>query len=124
VTLDAGLAAECAGVSGVLGDFHLLHLLTEGGTISVQIESATIHRSRTGDRKPLCRNCCRGQENLIAYLVPYLPVTPTSVYLISSKYCFEIAYFLTLCALGHFVGMWVSRLLVVSVVTSLRLLAF
>jgi hypothetical protein len=35
VSLDGGLAAESADVSGVLGDFHLLHLLTEGSTISV-----------------------------------------------------------------------------------------
>lgn len=36
VPLDCDLSAECAGVSGVLGDFHLLHLLSERGTISVQ----------------------------------------------------------------------------------------
>ena len=34
LTLDGVLAAESADVSGVLGDFHLLHLLTEGGTVS------------------------------------------------------------------------------------------
>lgn len=28
------LAAECAGVLGVLGDFHFLHHLTQRGTIS------------------------------------------------------------------------------------------
>lgn len=33
VTLDGRLAAEGAGVLGVLGDFHLLHLLTQGGTV-------------------------------------------------------------------------------------------
>ena len=36
LALDGVLAAECAGVAGVLGDFHLLHLLTERGTVSVQ----------------------------------------------------------------------------------------
>lgn len=36
VSLDGGLAAEGADVSGVLGDFHLLDLLSEGGTVSVQ----------------------------------------------------------------------------------------
>lgn len=35
VTLDAGLAAESAHVLGVLGDFHLLDGLTEGGTVSL-----------------------------------------------------------------------------------------
>lgn len=35
VTLDGDLSAECAGVLGVLCDFHLLHLLTERSTVSV-----------------------------------------------------------------------------------------
>ena len=35
VSLDCGLSAECADVFGVLGDFHLLDLLSEGGTVSV-----------------------------------------------------------------------------------------
>jgi hypothetical protein len=34
VTTDGNLSAESAGVLGVLGDFHLLHLLTEGGTVT------------------------------------------------------------------------------------------
>ena len=34
VTLDGVLAAEGAGVAGVLRDFDLLHLLTERGTIT------------------------------------------------------------------------------------------
>lgn len=34
VTLDRVLAAEGAGVAGVLRDFNLLHLLTERGTIT------------------------------------------------------------------------------------------
>ena len=34
VTLDGVLAAEGAGVAGVLRDFDLLHLLTEGGTVT------------------------------------------------------------------------------------------
>ena len=32
--LDGNLAAEGAVVLGVLGDFHLLHLLTQGSTVS------------------------------------------------------------------------------------------
>ena len=36
VTLDGDFAAECAGVSRVLCDFHLLHLLTERGTITAK----------------------------------------------------------------------------------------
>lgn len=35
VTLDGGLSAEGAGVLGVLGDFHLLDLLSERGTVSI-----------------------------------------------------------------------------------------
>ena len=35
MTADSDLSAESAGVLGVLGDFHLLHLLTERGTITV-----------------------------------------------------------------------------------------
>jgi hypothetical protein len=35
VSLDGGLAAEGADVSGVLSDFHLLDLLSEGGTVSM-----------------------------------------------------------------------------------------
>lgn len=35
VATDGGLSAEGADVTGVLGDFHLLDLLTQGGTVSV-----------------------------------------------------------------------------------------
>ena len=35
VSADGDLAAEGAGVLGVLGDFHLLHLLTQGSTVAV-----------------------------------------------------------------------------------------
>ena len=35
LALDGVLSAESADVAGVLGDFHLLHLLTQGGTVSV-----------------------------------------------------------------------------------------
>lgn len=35
VALDCVLAAECADVSGVLCDFHLLHLLPQRSTVSV-----------------------------------------------------------------------------------------
>ena len=37
LTLDGDLSAECAGVAGVLRDFHLLDLLPQGGTISRDI---------------------------------------------------------------------------------------
>lgn len=36
VTADSDLSAEGAGVLGVLGDFHLLHLLSQGSTVTVQ----------------------------------------------------------------------------------------
>jgi hypothetical protein len=34
VSLDGVFTAECADVSGVLGDFHLLDLFSEGSTIT------------------------------------------------------------------------------------------
>ena len=42
VTLDSGLSAEGAGVLGVLGDFHLLDLLTERGTVTEFYASARV----------------------------------------------------------------------------------
>lgn len=36
LALDGVLAAERAGVPGMLGDLHLLHLLSEGGTVTVR----------------------------------------------------------------------------------------
>lgn len=80
--LDGVLAAEGADVAGVLGDFHLLHLLTQGGTISVvkpmcqqSIQNYLIVENIVVDLKMKCSQWrVRG-----AYLVPYLPVTPTSV---------------------------------------------
>jgi len=36
MSLHRSLAAECAGVSRVLRDFHLLDLFSEGGTISIR----------------------------------------------------------------------------------------
>lgn len=35
VSSDGGLSAESAGVLGVLRDLHLLHLLSQGGTVTV-----------------------------------------------------------------------------------------
>lgn len=37
------LAAECADVTGVLSDFHLLHLLSERGTVSVISPKSTFN---------------------------------------------------------------------------------
>jgi len=39
VTFHSGLAAESANVFGVLGDFHLLDLFSEGGTVSCTVLS-------------------------------------------------------------------------------------
>jgi hypothetical protein len=41
-TLDGVLSAEGAGVAGVLRDFHLLDLLTERGTVSVEVSLASV----------------------------------------------------------------------------------
>lgn len=78
VSLDRVLAAERADVAGVLGDFHLLHLLSEGGTVSVDSVSAC--RSLSSRLQCVSFGWARSVEGIfgIAYLVPYLPVTPTS----------------------------------------------
>ena len=43
VTLDGVLSAEGAGVLGVLGDFHLLHTLSQGGTITGNTLALLLH---------------------------------------------------------------------------------
>jgi hypothetical protein len=42
VTTDGDLAAESAGILGVLGDFHLLHLLTQGSTVTIQLRLVSL----------------------------------------------------------------------------------
>lgn len=54
VTLDSGLAAEGAGVLGVLGDFHLLDGLSERGTVSLSIHVSSCLMQ--GSYSP--RSCC------------------------------------------------------------------
>lgn len=80
LALDGVLSAEGADVAGVLGDFHLLHLLTQGGTVSVGSWSISDSFWSVASRSSIhgrSRACSRiGRD---AYLVPYLPVIPTSV---------------------------------------------
>lgn len=62
VATDGGLSAEGADVTGVLGDFHLLDLLTQGGTVSVGVQSvlfslAVVYRIRIPIDVRL-RRCC------------------------------------------------------------------
>lgn len=52
VSLNGGLAAESADISGVLGDFHLLDLLSEGGTVSGTV--FTGHADLLGSLRHLC----------------------------------------------------------------------
>ena len=98
VSLDGGLSAESADVSGVLGDFHLLDLLSQGGTISAQIERLAgrcemeekpfvewfvvaeevplrIYDREISSSSPTTR--IDALDGVDTYLVPYLPVTPT-----------------------------------------------
>jgi hypothetical protein len=78
-------------VFGVLGDFHLLDLLSQGGTITVV---AIVSR---GDNSKIGR--------AIMYRVPYLPVTPTSIIALEFfllKHCNVVI--LTLGSFGHFSG--------------------
>lgn len=49
LALDGFLSAEGADVAGVLLDFHLLHLLTQGGTVSVVEHIVSTNHSLTFD---------------------------------------------------------------------------
>ncbi len=71
MSLHSCLAAECACVARVLGDFDLLDLLTEGGTVTITTLLVSCGRWRCGpvSRFAGCVGC--------AYRVPYLPVMPT-----------------------------------------------
>ena len=74
VTLDGVLAAEGAGVAGVLRDFNLLHLLTERGTIAVESMLVLVHDPGIFNSAQEIVECSR----VYSYRVPYLPVMPTS----------------------------------------------
>lgn len=54
VALDVDLAAEGASVLGVLCDFHLLHLLTQGSTVSVRENFPSAFRSPLEELRGLC----------------------------------------------------------------------
>lgn len=70
MSLHRGLSTKCASVTRVLGNFHLLDLLSERGTVS------TLYRQKSG------RSVVGAKEN---DLVPYLPVAPTSVHMVSRE---------------------------------------
>lgn len=66
-------AAKGASVSGVLCDFHLLDLLSQRGAISdPNLFSSLFSRGIVG-----ISSSHEGEAGF-GYLVPYLPVTPTS----------------------------------------------
>lgn len=67
--LHSRLAAERAHITGVLRDFHLLDLFAEGGAVSGMLLEEVVATWVSGG----------GLD-----LVPYLPVTPTSVEYVSS----------------------------------------
>lgn len=60
VTLDGVLAAEGAEVAGVLRDFDLLHLLTEGGTIAVGSLLVDVHGPWSFNSAQECVEVVRG----------------------------------------------------------------
>ena len=94
MALDGGLAAEGAGVAGVLRDFHLLHLLSEGSTISKErIDQSPLSPEVVSNGCRYCR-----MRWVVVYLVPYLPVTPTSAILISSAFRLRMERTYSLCA--------------------------
>ncbi len=64
VATDGGLSAEGADVAGVLGDFHLLHLLTERGTVSVGGPSVLPILIIVEIHVRLRRNCSLGIEDV------------------------------------------------------------
>ena len=75
MSLHRGFAAECAGVSRVLSNLHLLDLFSEGSTISMR---DLVRRSHsTSPRGPRLTGNAK-EVVVVPYLVPYLPVTPTS----------------------------------------------
>ena len=101
LALDGFLSAEGADIAGVLLDFHLLHLLTQGSTVSVvehivstnhfsrdfrsffafdskiRLRSRKPKRSYPIDFRHRIKSVLR-EGSVKAYLVPYLPVIPTS----------------------------------------------
>jgi hypothetical protein len=63
----------------MLGDFHLLDLLTQRSTISIGDSHQTLDVAKGREMTPAVKTSLRSQARSAAYLVPYLPVTPTSV---------------------------------------------
>ena len=55
VSLYAVLSAECTGVSGVLGNFHLLNLLTERSTVSVEFSNQSLSHFQIAGPGPIHR---------------------------------------------------------------------
>jgi len=87
VTLDRDLSAEGASVAGVLGDFHLLDLLTERGTVTIRVALV----SMSGLERMVALSIVPSESSQTpsmamvggAYRVPYLPVMPTSIKCVS-----------------------------------------
>lgn len=69
MSLHTILSTECTGVAGVLAYFHFLDLFAEGGAVSICFDGL-------GRRCGLIGGKGRGRGG---DLVPYLPVTPTSM---------------------------------------------
>jgi hypothetical protein len=63
----------------VLGDFHLLHLLTQGGTVSVILLESVSCMVRYRSCVSIEITVVWARIGRMSYLVPYLPVMPTSV---------------------------------------------
>lgn len=83
LALHGVLSAEGTDVTGVLGDFHLLHLLTQGGTVSVGNESifgcfCVAGRGSQARNHVRSRARAKSRDGRYSYLTPYLPVIPTS----------------------------------------------
>jgi hypothetical protein len=98
----------------VLADFNGLDLLSEGGTVSVMVESEIQLRDllRGEEATPFDMRDERrlrwdGFHRSVSYLVPYLPVTPTSASEVSQwvRRHRRQRQILTLSALGHLGGL-------------------
>lgn len=99
MSFHGNLAAKSAGVSGVLGNFHFLNLFSQRGTVSGDQNLVSVARRSIGASRSETR---RDPQAGMPYLVPYLPVTPTSTSRCQHALCArKKALLLTLSSLRH-----------------------
>lgn len=105
LSLHCVLAAERAYIAGVLCDFHLLYLLSQGGTVSVGIVSDG--DSSVTQERPQC--CCRNlaftsSSDVKVHTSCHIYRSRRPLYsIVSIAYVAELlqAVYLTLCSFRH-----------------------